>query len=49
MAVTSVEVTAVSGEALDWLKLVMVAQLGVGLVLVVVLSALLVVTMWGGR
>lgn len=49
MTPTPVEVTTLSGEALDWLKLVMVAQLGVGLVLVVVTCALLVFTLWAGR
>jgi len=44
-----VEITNVSGPAADWLKLLFITQLALGTVLIVLISAVLVVTLWRGR
>lgn len=44
----SVEVVQLSGDALDWVRLMLLAQLAIGVVVIVLLTALLVVVMWRG-
>jgi len=45
---TQVEIVNVSGDALDWFKFLVVAQLALGLVIVTVLVAIAVVLFWRG-
>jgi hypothetical protein len=46
--VTEVEIVNVSGDALSWLKTLMVVQMALGLVLIVCLVAITVVVLWRG-
>jgi len=43
-----VEIVSVSGDALDWLRYMALAQLALGLVIVALLVAVCVVVFWRG-
>jgi hypothetical protein len=46
---TQVEITAVSGDALDWFRALLFLQLALGVVLLVILVAIAVAHFWGSR